>query len=162
MKAKKLISMFLIGAAVVSLLGGCGSDAENSQEDTAQSQVSEESQESENEEETGDTSGTTDTADTSSDSGNVLVVYYSATGNTEEAANTIAQITGGDLFELEPADPYTDEDLDWTDDNSRVSQEHEDESLRDVELVSATVEGFDEYDTVFIGYPKMEQGYICV
>lgn len=153
MKAKKLISMFLIGAAAVSLLGGCGSDAENSQEDTAQSQVSEETQDSENEEETGDTSGTIDTADTSSDSGNVLVVYYSATGNTEEAANTIAQITGGDLFELEPADPYTDEDLDWTDDNSRVSQEHEDESLRDVELVSSTVEGFEEYDTVFIGYP---------
>ena len=68
-------------------------------------------------------------------------------------AGVIAEATGGDLFELEPADPYTDEDLNYNDDNSRVSQEHADESLRDVELVSATVEGFDEYETVFVGYP---------
>ena len=85
--------------------------------------------------------------------GKTLIVYYSATGNTEEVANYIADATGGDLFELEPAEPYTDEDLDWTNDNSRVSLEHEDESLRDVELVSDTVDGFEEYTTVYIGYP---------
>ena len=85
--------------------------------------------------------------------GKTLVVYFSATGNTERVAGVIAEATGGDLFELEPADPYTDEDLNYNDDNSRVSQEHADESLRDVELVSATVEGFDEYETVFVGYP---------
>ena len=92
----------------------------------------------------------------------VLVVYYSATGNTEEAANYIAQATGGDLFELEPVEPYTDDDLNWTDDNSRVVQEYENEDQRAVELVSTSVENWDDYDTVFIGYPKMEQGYICV
>ena len=85
--------------------------------------------------------------------GKTLIVYYSATGNTEEVANYIADATGGDLFELEPAEPYTDEDLDWTNDNSRVSLEHEEESLRDVELVSDTVDGFEEYTTVYIGYP---------
>ena len=90
------------------------------------------------------------------------MVYYSATGNTEQVANYIADAAGGDLFELEPAEPYTDDDLNWTDDNSRVSQEHEDESLRDVELVSTTVDNWESYDTVFIGYPKMEQGYTCV
>ena len=84
---------------------------------------------------------------------NVLVVYFSATGNTEQAAQYIAQATGGDLFQLEPADPYTGEDLDWTADGSRVNQEHEDESLRDVELVADTVDNWDQYDTVFIGYP---------
>ena len=68
-------------------------------------------------------------------------------------ANYIVNITGGDLFELEPAEPYTSDDLDWTDDNSRVSQEYYDESLRDVELVADTVENWDSYDTVFIGYP---------
>ena len=94
-----------------------------------------------------------DTSDAASGSGNVLIAYYSATGNTEEVANVIADATGGDLFELEPVEPYTDDDLNWTDDNSRVSQEHEDESLRDVELVSATPENWDSYDTVFIGYP---------
>ena len=60
-------------------------------------------------------------------SGSVLVVYYSATGNTESAANYIAQATGGDLFEITPAQPYTDGDLNWTDENSRVSQEYADE-----------------------------------
>ena len=59
----------------------------------------------------------------------------------------------GDLFELEPADPYTDEDLNYNNEDSRVSQEYADESLRDVELVSDTVENWDSYDTVFIGYP---------
>lgn len=57
------------------------------------------------------------------------------------------------MFELEPAEPYTDEDLNYNNDDSRVSREHEDESLRDVELVADTVENWDEYDTVFIGYP---------
>lgn len=83
----------------------------------------------------------------------VLVVYYSATGNTEQVAQYIADSTSGDLFELEPVDPYTSDDLNWTDDNSRVNQEHEDESLRDVELVADTVDNWDQYDTVFIGYP---------
>ena len=84
---------------------------------------------------------------------NVLVVYYSASGNTETAANYIAQATGGDIFEITPAEPYTSDDLNWTDDNSRVSREHEDESLRDVELTTTEVENWDSYDTVFLGYP---------
>ena len=83
----------------------------------------------------------------------VLVVYYSATGNTAQVAQYIADATGGDLFEIQPVEPYTDDDLNWTDDNSRVSQEHADESLRDVELVADTVDNWDQYDTVFIGYP---------
>ena len=86
-------------------------------------------------------------------SGNVLVVYYSATGNTESVAGYIAQATGGDLFAITPAEPYTSDDLNWTDENSRVSQEYADESLRDVELTTTEVENWDSYDTVFIGYP---------
>ena len=82
-----------------------------------------------------------------------LVVYYSATGTTKDVANMIASATGGDLFEIQPKDPYTSDDLDWTNDNSRVTKEHEDESLRNVELVSTTVDNWDQYDRVFIGYP---------
>ena len=93
----------------------------------------------------------TDTSGT--ERGNVLVVYYSATGNTESVAGYIAQATGGDLFEITPAEPYTDEDLNWSDENSRVTREHEDDSLRDVELTATTVENWDSYDTVFLGYP---------
>lgn len=87
------------------------------------------------------------------EAGKTLVVYYSATGNTENVANYIATATDGDLFELEPAEPYSDADLNWTDDNSRVVREHDDESLRDIELVADAVENWDSYDTVFIGYP---------
>lgn len=65
----------------------------------------------------------------------------------------IAEATGGDLFELEPVEPYIDDDLDYNDDNSRVSREYADESLRNVELVSTTVDGFDDYSVVYIGYP---------
>ena len=83
----------------------------------------------------------------------VLVVYFSATGNTEQVAQYIAGATGGDLFELELVEPYTNEDLNWNQDGSRVNQEHENESLRDVELVADTVDNWNQYDTVFIGYP---------
>ena len=93
-------------------------------------------------------------ADTSQTAGGgTLVVYFSATGNTEEAAGYIADITGGDLFELVPSAPYTEEDLDWTDDSSRVVYEHDNPDARDIELVADTVDNWDSYDTVFIGYP---------
>lgn len=85
--------------------------------------------------------------------GNVLVVYFSATGNTENVANYIAQATGGSLFELVPVDAYTSEDLNYNNDSSRVVQEYENPALRDTELVTTTVENWAEYDVVFIGYP---------
>ena len=87
------------------------------------------------------------------DSGSVLVVYYSASGHTKTVAGYIAQATGGDIFEITPVEPYTDDDLNWSDSDSRVTREHEDESLRDVELTTTEVENWDSYDTVFIGYP---------
>ena len=92
-------------------------------------------------------------AESETETGGTLVVYFSATGNTEEAANYIAELTGGDLFELEPADPYTDADLNYGDQDSRVVYEHDNPDARDVELVADTVENWDKYGTVFIGYP---------
>ncbi len=85
--------------------------------------------------------------------GKTLIVYYSATGNTEGVAERLAENLNADTFEIVPSDPYTLEDLDWTDDNSRVSREYNDESLRDVELENTTVPNWDSYDTVLIGYP---------
>lgn len=140
----KKLMVLLLSLVLVFGLAACG-QSQNSN-DSASSEASS----SENT----TTASTEDTSDqTEGTGGKTLVVYYSATGNTESVANTIAEETGGDLFELEPADPYTDADLDWTDDDSRVSQEYENEDQRDVELVSATVDNWDEYDTVFIGYP---------
>ncbi len=82
-----------------------------------------------------------------------LVVYFSATGSTERVAGYIASLTGGDLFELQPSQSYTSADLTWTNSTSRVVREHDDESLRDVALIKTTVDNWDEYDIVFIGYP---------
>ena len=87
---------------------------------------------------------------------NALVVYFSATGNTGEAADYIAGAIGADVFEIVPADPYTSEDLTWTDPESRVSTEHDARVAGEtvtVELTQTTPDNWDSYDTVFIGYP---------
>ncbi len=137
---KKLTAILLAALMMFTLAACSGGGNEGAGEtNSAASATSEE------------TSATTE--QTSSDLGNVLVAYYSATGNTERVAQTIADATGGDLFAIEPTEPYTDEDLNWNNEDSRVSREHEDESLRDVPLVNTTVENWDDYDTVFIGYP---------
>ncbi len=142
----------------VGILAGCSS---NSEEASSTTQEVETTVEAETEAESSLTSAEETTSEeasaeeesTEGAEGKTLVVYFSATGNTERVAEMIAETTGGDLFELEPADPYTDEDLNYNDENSRVSQEYADESLRNVELVAATMEGFDEYENVFVGYP---------
>lgn len=85
--------------------------------------------------------------------GNVLVAYFSASGNTERVAQQIASDLGADTFAITPAEPYTSEDLNWNQEGSRVNIEHENESARDIELPQVTPDGWDGYDTVFIGYP---------
>ena len=96
---------------------------------------------------------TTPEPDLETEGGGVLVVYYSATGSTEKVAGYIADALNADTFAITPAEPYTSDDLNWRDTDSRVSREHDDPALRTVELESASVENWDSYDTVFIGYP---------
>ena len=147
---KRLFSCLLAGAMALSL-AACGSNDNPANNQTA-SQTQEEAAPPRDTGE--DASAPEDSGeDTAAGSGNVLVVYYSATGNTETVASYIAEATGGDVFEITPAEPYTDDDLNWSDENSRVTREHEDESLRDVELTTTQVENWDSYDTVFLGYP---------
>ena len=146
---KRLLSLLIAGVMTAGLLSGCGASEDTQDQSDSAAQSDQAADESSSDTET----NAEDTSDGGASVGKTLVVYYSATGNTEAVANYIADATGGDLFELEPAEPYTDEDLNYNDENSRVSQEHADESLRNVELVAATVEGFDEYETVFVGYP---------
>ena len=93
------------------------------------------------------------TEEAPAEGGKTLVVYFSATNNTEAVAGYIAEATGADIFELIPTEPYTSADLDWTDRDSRVSREHDDESLRAVELENAVPDSWGDYDTVFVGYP---------
>ena len=92
-------------------------------------------------------------SENTSNAGKTLVVYYSAQSHTKAVSEKIADKLGADIFEIVPEDVYTSDDLDWTDKNSRVSKEHDDESLRDIKLEKDTVDNWEEYDTVLIGYP---------
>lgn len=102
----------------------------------------------------GASSGTASSSAASSDEANkTLVVYYSATGNTAKVAEVIVNETDMDVFAIMPEQPYSTEDLAWTDENSRVSKEHSDPALQDVALLQDTPDNWDSYETVIIGYP---------
>ena len=147
---KRLLGCLLAGTMLLSM-AACGSDNSSSDGQTNDQNQAETTPTENTAPETTAPEAAGDESQTSG--GNVLVVYYSASGHTETVANYIAEATGGDLFEITPVEQYTSDDLNWTDENSRVSREHEDESLRDVELTATEVENWDSYDTVFIGYP---------
>lgn len=87
------------------------------------------------------------------EAGKAIVVYFSGSGNTKRVAEFAADELGADLFELVPVTPYSEEDLNWRNWESRVCREHEDMSLRDIELVSTEVPDWDQYDVVLFGYP---------
>ena len=149
---------------IVGMLAGCGagSGQDESQTQSNTGAASEnESSAATTEEDSAEVSSEAET-DGDGTQGKTLVVYFSATGNTERVAEVIADTTDGELFELEPVDPYTDEDLNYNDDNSRVSQEYADESLRNVELAADTVDDWQDVERVYIGYPKLEQGFTRV
>lgn len=80
-------------------------------------------------------------------------LYHTEVWNTKVVAEDIVKATNGDLYELVPKEIYTSADLNWRGSNSRVSREHDDASLRDVELEYNTVENRDDYDTILIGTP---------
>lgn len=168
MKITKMRKMMALIMSVLLLFGlaACGNEkqgidnneqnpsSESSGKDAAESEKLSSSSETEDTNGIDETiSDTENTESAENTGGKTLVVYYSASGNTEEAASYIAAATGGNLFELEPKEAYTDADLDWTDEDSRVCREHENEDERRVELESDTVPDWDSYETVFIGYP---------
>ena len=140
---KKLTALFLSLALVLSL-AACGSrNADTSTDNEPAANTPTDTPD--------DSSAGTDESNTQN--GKVLVVYYSGSGHTARVATDIAEAAGADLFEITPVEPYSSDDLDYTNDSSRVVQEYNDESLRDVALTTTTVENWDDYGTVFIGYP---------
>lgn len=148
-KNSRLRKMIFAGVLVISLLAGCaGAPADGGTPAAVpESPRSEAKQELEVKGEAGSE------AESGSGNGGILIVYYSATGSTEAVAGYIAKATDGDTFAITPAKPYTSDDLNWRDRSSRSSREHDDPSLRVMELTETTVDGWENYDTVFIGYP---------
>lgn len=141
---KKLLSTVMILALMFTFVA-CNNSTSSNNETTSKTSITASFDKS------SDTTSENNSDKTSN--GKILVVYYSATGSTKAVAQTIADTANADLFEITPVDPYTSDDLNWTDDNSRVSVEHNDESKRDVKLTKTTPDNWEQYDTVFVGYP---------
>ena len=83
--------------------------------------------------------------------GKTLVAYFSCSSVTEELAKALASVVEGDLFRIEPTVPYTDDDLNWNDRNSRSTIEMQDRKSRPE--IANTIQNIDGYDIVFVGFP---------
>ena len=147
----KNVVIGIIVVLVVAVLGVGGYFLLNNSDDEENNNVNNNNNGTNNNENTNNNGNSNDDVNVSG--GRALVVYFSAQGLTEAVAEQIAENLDADIFEIVPADEYTSDDLDWTDDNSRVTREYEDESLRDVQLVSTEVPNWEDYDTIIIGYP---------
>ena len=149
----KNLTALLLSVVLVLSLAACGS-ANKPASSTTQPETSVPTEQPTTEpSESSSTAPAESEPETQPETGKTLVVYYSASGNTERVAKDIAEAADADLFEIVPTEVYTSDDLDWTNPDSRVSREHDDESLRDVPLTTTEVPDWDSYDTVFIGYP---------
>lgn len=149
----KKLTALLLSVVLVLSLAACGS-ANKPASSTTQPETSAPTEQPAIEpSESSSTAPAESEPETQPETGKPLVVYYSASGNTERVAKDIAEAAGADLFEIVPTEVYTSDDLDWTNPDSRVSREHDDESLRDVPLTTTEVPDWDSYDTVFAGYP---------
>lgn len=80
-----------------------------------------------------------------------VIIYFTHSGNTELAAKEIAAVTGAKMIRLMPEQPYSSEDVDWVNEQSRCTQEHLNQSLRPA--IKPVDVNFAETDTVFISFP---------
>ena len=177
MKQKRLLTILLAVVLLISVTaysnkkedtvpeGEPGEIAEETAEEATEAEEPEEAEEAteadetaEAEEETEETAAAQEEADESDGEGasegkegKALVVFFSATGTTKGVAERIAAITGADIYEIVPAEPYTEEDLNWHDDNSRTTHEQNDATARP-EIGSEPI-SLDGYDTIYFGYP---------
>lgn len=104
-----------------------------------------------NEEKSAAPSSTEAKAEAKLDPSKTLVVYFSATGNTEKVATRISEVTGGKLSKIVPAQPYTDADLNYRNKESRSTIEQNDPKSRPA--ITGKIDGWEQYDTVFVGFP---------
>ncbi len=150
----KKLALILLAAVMALPLAACAGGNEPTQTKADTTMPAETGNENEQSSETPDAK--TDAPSASEPDGEpegrkILVAYFSATNNTEDVAQKLADGLGADLYEIVPEQPYTDEDLDYGNSKSRSSVEMDDPDARPA--ISGSVENMEQYDTVFIGYP---------
>lgn len=174
MKKIKTLFAFLMILTMVLGLAACGntnsngtssaqtSEAQNTSEETVTTAEKESDDNSAATEETSDTAAGADSTDDHASAENtsaedttahsdVLVAYFSATGTTKGVAERIAAVTGGDLYEILAADPYTADDLNYNNRSSRSTSEQNDKNARpEIGSVDLSLEG---YTTIYLGFP---------
>ena len=149
----KKLTALLLSVVLVLSLAACGS-ANKPASSTTQPETSAPTEQLTTEpSESSSTTPAESEPETQPETGKTLVVYYSASGNTERVAKDIAEAAGADLFEIVPTEVYTSDDLDWTNPDSRVSREHDDESLRDVPLTTTEVPDWDPIWWGIVAWP---------
>lgn len=147
---KKIFTILIAGMMILSLAAcGQGGTAPNSQ--SGQSQASAAAP-SESEAPAPESPAPSESvpAPAEPEGGKTLVLYFSASSNTRAVAETVAETAGAEICELTPAEPYTDADLDWTNQTSRVNTEHSDPAHR---TALSEAPDLSAYDTIFLGYP---------
>ena len=149
---KKLISILMMFALLLSFTAcsnsGTGEESEKLTDTASQTEQQPSAPDKETDSSSENTSEETEPDKTEA---KALVVYFSCTGNTKAVAEKISELTGADLYEIVPADPYTDEDLNYNNDNCRANREMDDPSSRPA--IGSDAINLSGYDTVFIGYP---------
>lgn len=151
---KKMLSVMIAGTMVFSL-AACSSQEESESTGSDQREESTDAQEMTENADAAQEDTTEEGVENTGEESNALIAYFSWSGNTEAVAQEIQSQTGADLFEVVPAEPYTD-DYDELLDIAR--EEQSSEARPDI----ADTVDLSGYDTVYLGFPKMEQGYICV
>lgn len=139
----------VLGVSVAALAGLSACSSSSSDSGGSTSSNSDDSSSSE----ASTSSDASSSGSSNSTNGKTLVAYFSGSGHTRRVAEELASDLSADIFEIVPANPYTDDDLNFNDDSSRVVQEYQNEEQRDTELAQNAPDNFADYTTVFVGYP---------
>lgn len=149
--SKRILSAVIAAftAAALSSCASTGTVGNESVTQTSQAADIESAQPTDTEAES-TTSTEAEPAPTDTES-STAVVYFSATGTTAEIAKMLADETNGDLFEIVPEMPYTDDDLNYNNDDCRANTEQHDDSARPA--IASDLSAVSGYDVVFLGHP---------
>ena len=152
---KKLVSLLLAMTMAFSLAAcgaGTANDPQEGQPGSAPS-VSEPPASAEPEPAPDSTEETPDSAQEpgEDDAPSTLVAYFSATGNTESIAQHLQAVLDADLYEIVPAEPYSEDDLNYNVSDCRANQEQNDPDARPA--IDGSVDNMEDYEVIFLGYP---------